>query len=57
MGKEIDEAKGRMKRTAGELSGDKKLKREGTVDKAAGKAKKAVDKAADTAKDVADGRT
>jgi uncharacterized protein YjbJ (UPF0337 family) len=38
------------------LSGDKRLKREGTVDKAAGKAKKAVDKAAVRAKDVVDRR-
>jgi uncharacterized protein YjbJ (UPF0337 family) len=52
-----DEAKGRMKRAAGELSGDKRLKREGTVDKAAGKAKKAVDKAAARAKDLVDRRT
>jgi uncharacterized protein YjbJ (UPF0337 family) len=52
MAKEADEAKGRMKRAAGELSGDKRLKREGTVDKAAGKAKKAVDKAAERAKDI-----
>jgi uncharacterized protein YjbJ (UPF0337 family) len=56
MAKEIDEAKGRVKRAAGELTGDEKLKRKGTIDKAAGKAKKAVDKAADKAKDVADKR-
>jgi len=49
MGK-LEEAKGRMKRAAGELSGDKQLKREGTVDKAAGKAKKAVDRTADKAR-------
>jgi len=42
MAKEIDEAKGRVKRAAGELTGDEKLKRKGTIDKAAGKAKKAV---------------
>jgi uncharacterized protein YjbJ (UPF0337 family) len=35
MGK-LEEAKGRMKRAAGELADDKKLKREGTVDKATG---------------------
>lgn len=56
MAKEIDEAKGRVKRAAGELTGDENLKRKGTIDKAAGKAKKAVDKAADKAKDVADKR-
>jgi uncharacterized protein YjbJ (UPF0337 family) len=47
-----DEAKGRVKRAAGELSDDEKLKREGTVDKAAGAAKGAVDKISDKAKDT-----
>jgi uncharacterized protein YjbJ (UPF0337 family) len=46
----IDEAKGRAKRAAGELTGDEELKRKGSVDKAAGKAKEAVDKAADSVK-------
>jgi len=46
----IDEAKGRTKRAAGELTDDDRLKREGTVDKAAGGAKEAVDKAAEKAK-------
>lgn len=46
----IDEAKGRTKRAAGELTDDDSLKREGTVDKAAGEAKEAIDKAADKAK-------
>jgi uncharacterized protein YjbJ (UPF0337 family) len=50
MAKNMDEAKGRAKRAAGELTDDDRLKREGTVDKAAGKAKKSVDKAADKAK-------
>ena len=45
-----DEAKGRVKRAAGELTGDDELKREGSVDKAAGKAKDAVDKTADSVK-------
>ena len=48
----IDEAKGGTKRAAGELSGDDNLKREGAIDKAAGKAKETVDKAADKAKDL-----
>ena len=48
-----DEAKGRVKRAAGELTDDEKLKREGSVDKAAGAAKRTVDKAADTAKEGA----
>lgn len=45
-----DELKGRAKRATGELTGDDDLKREGTVDKAAGKAKDAVDKIADKAR-------
>jgi uncharacterized protein YjbJ (UPF0337 family) len=49
-----DEAKGRVKRAAGELTDDEKLKREGAVDKAAGAAKRTVDKAADKAKDALD---
>jgi uncharacterized protein YjbJ (UPF0337 family) len=48
----IDEAKGRTKRAAGELTGDDDLKREGTTDKVAGKTKETVDKAADKAKDL-----
>ncbi len=47
-----DEAKGRAKRAVGELTGDNKLKREGTIDKAAGKTKDGVDKVADKAKDI-----
>ena len=45
----IDEAKTRSKRAAGELFGEVGLKREGTFDNAAGKAKETVDKAADKA--------
>jgi uncharacterized protein YjbJ (UPF0337 family) len=48
----IDEATGRAKRAAGELTDDDRLKREGAIDKAAGKAKETVDKAADKAKDL-----
>lgn len=47
-----DEAKGRVKRAAGELTDDDKLKHEGAVDKAAGKAKESVDKAASKAKEL-----
>jgi uncharacterized protein YjbJ (UPF0337 family) len=50
--KNADEAKGRAKRAAGELTDDAQLKREGTVDKAAGAAKSAVDKVTDKAKDT-----
>lgn len=45
-----DTAKGRLKKAAGDLTGDKTLRREGTIDEAAGKAKGAVDDAADKAK-------
>jgi uncharacterized protein YjbJ (UPF0337 family) len=47
----MDEIKGRAKRAGGELTGNDKLKREGSVDKAAGKTKEAVDRTADKAKD------
>jgi len=47
-----DEAKGRAKRAVGELTGDDELKREGTIDKATGKAKDGADKVADKAKDI-----
>jgi len=42
-----DEVKGRVKKAVGELTGDEKLKQEGTIDKAAGKTKEAVDKVKD----------
>ena len=47
-----DEAKGRIKEAAGDLTGDKDLQREGKVDQVSGKAKDAVDKAGDKAKDA-----
>ena len=50
----IDEAQGRAKRAAGELTGDDELKREGTIDKATGKAKDGVEKVADKAKEIVD---
>jgi len=39
-----DETTGRVKKAAGELTGDRELKREGQTDKAAGKVKQAIDK-------------
>ena len=48
----VDEGKGRLKETAGELTGDDELKNEGKVDKASGKVKGAVGGAADKAKDA-----
>ena len=50
MADNLDEAKGRAKRAAGELTDDERLKREGTIDKGTGKAKETIDKAADKAK-------
>lgn len=44
MGGQLDEAKGRVKKAAGELTGNRKLKNEGIIDKAAGKVKQGVDK-------------
>jgi uncharacterized protein YjbJ (UPF0337 family) len=49
-----DEAEGRIKEAAGDLTGDKDLQREGKTDQAAGKAKDAVDSASDKAKDLID---
>jgi uncharacterized protein YjbJ (UPF0337 family) len=49
---DTDEAKGRVKEAAGDLTGDKDLQREGKADQAAGKAKDAIDDVADKAKDV-----
>jgi len=49
-----DEAKGRIKKAAGDLTGDKDLQREGKVDEAAGKVKGAVDDASDKVKDALD---
>ena len=47
-----DEAKGRVKEAAGNLTGDDKLKNEGKADQAAGKAKSGVDKVTDKVKEV-----
>jgi len=47
-----DDAKGRLKEAAGDLTGDDDLKREGKVDKASGAVKDGLDKASDKAKDA-----
>jgi len=52
MPESMDEMKGRAKRAAGEITDDDDLKREGTVDKATGKAKDVIDKASDKVKDA-----
>ncbi len=44
----------RAKRAGGELTDNERLKREGSVDKATGKAKDAVEKTSDKVKDVLD---
>jgi uncharacterized protein YjbJ (UPF0337 family) len=49
-----DEAEGRIKEAAGDLTGDKDLQREGKVDQASGKAKDAIDDTPDKAKDALD---
>jgi uncharacterized protein YjbJ (UPF0337 family) len=50
----IDEAKGRTKRAAGELTDDEKLKREGKVDRTKSSVKDRIDDAADTVSDKVD---
>jgi uncharacterized protein YjbJ (UPF0337 family) len=47
-----EEMKGRMKEAAGDITGDKGLKREGKVDKASAATKATVDDVADKARDV-----
>lgn len=47
-----DEAKGRIKEAAGDLTDDDGLKNEGKVDRATGKVKDAADKVADKVKDA-----
>ena len=47
MAGEADEAKGRIKEAAGDLTGDADLKNEGKADKVGGKVKDAVDSVKD----------
>jgi uncharacterized protein YjbJ (UPF0337 family) len=49
-----DQAKGRVKEAAGDLTGNDKLKNEGKVDQAAGDAKKIVSDVADKAEELVD---
>jgi len=51
MGEHIDEAKGRTKQAAGDLTDDEKLKREGRVDRTVSSIKDKVDDAADKVKE------
>jgi uncharacterized protein YjbJ (UPF0337 family) len=48
----VDDAKGRVKEAAGDLTNDQSLKNEGKVDKATGSVKDKVGGAADKIKDV-----
>jgi uncharacterized protein YjbJ (UPF0337 family) len=54
MSGKVDEAKGRIKEAAGDLTGDEKMKNEGRIDKAAGKIKQGAEKVADKMKDTVD---
>ncbi len=47
-----DDAKGKLKEAAGDLSGDESLKREGKVDQATGNVKNKVDDVSDKVKDA-----
>jgi uncharacterized protein YjbJ (UPF0337 family) len=49
-----EDMKGRLKQAAGDITGDKDLKREGKIDQASAAAKKSIDGAADKAKDLID---
>jgi uncharacterized protein YjbJ (UPF0337 family) len=49
-----DQAKGRVKEAAGDLTGNEKLKNEGKADQAAGDAKKIVSDVADKAEELVD---
>jgi uncharacterized protein YjbJ (UPF0337 family) len=51
MTEKIDEAKGRSKKAAGDLTDDKELRREGKIDRASSTAKEKVDEVADKLKD------
>lgn len=54
MGSEMDEAKGRMKQAAGDLTDDERLRREGKGDKVAGKTKEKIEEAKDKLEETVD---
>jgi uncharacterized protein YjbJ (UPF0337 family) len=54
MGANMDEAKGRMKEAAGDLTDDDDLKREGKTDRLGADVKDKANKVVDKAKDIAD---
>ena len=54
MSGEMDQAKGRVKQAAGDLTGDDDLRREGKVDEAAGKVKDKAESLKDKLDDAID---
>ena len=54
MDNNLDQAKGKIKQAAGDLTGDKDLKREGKTDEKAGQAKEGLEKAKDKLGDAVD---
>jgi uncharacterized protein YjbJ (UPF0337 family) len=54
MGSTFDDAKGRVKEAAGDLTDDDKLKREGKADQVGAKAKEMAEKAKDKVEDAVD---
>ncbi len=54
MDSNLDQTKGKIKQAAGDLTGNKDLKREGKIDEQAGRAKEGLDKAKDKIGDVID---
>lgn len=54
MDNDLDQAKGRIKQAAGDLTDDDDLKREGKLDEKAGKAKEFLEDTKDKADDLVD---
>ena len=54
MDNDLDQAKGRIKQAAGDLTGNKDLKNQGKADEAAGKAKEFIEDSKDKAEDFVD---
>ena len=54
MDSKIDQAKGKVKQAAGDLTGDDDLRREGKVDEASGNAKGKLEEVKDKAEDAVD---
>jgi uncharacterized protein YjbJ (UPF0337 family) len=54
MGENLDQAKGRVKQAAGDLTDDERLKEEGKLDEMGGKAKEAIEGLKDKAEGVVD---